>query len=1457
MLCSTCRNHIVSVGCCCTRCCGTGWGGSPQLHQSGRCVDQDGIAHPIPSEHYLIPGQIETLPTRSQEVQPLQNVLSISTAGKNRYLLHFNSLHSLTQWTAGIRLAMFEHATLQEAYTGSLIAGKGKFLNSIKTIMAQTKFKHEDWARVRFGAGTPWRRCWCVISPPDEKDVKQHQKHMRKRSAYERPTVLKGDIKFYDTMKTKKAIPIATINGAYSAYAIYPQSKPLIDQSTLVKVEGNITIHSTPETTTEGFVFVMPETHPAVSGFEIMLRWLFPLYDVFALYGRPSRLIPDTTDTRSLMFALPSERRYGYLEILDVAGLIHENGSQMWNEQEWRRQLKQLTADRLSKMQPTDSRPRSRASSMHRRHRNSLPNRANTLRFEDGASTRSNPSLHQEPAPSPPPHMPGSAPPQQASPFQLPSANRSNSHQRSVSEALPYSNPRYQRSQRSIREHDYTPSRLSYETQRDVTSDVPPPVPPPHGVPVGVERQNPSVPNHPAEMVYHDRSSSESERRYRKGADIEAQEVHQDVRPASPPVPVAAPPAFVHEPGVKPQKRPIASPEMRRANSRLSITTLSQLADAKQTANPNAAIGGIAAAGASAAWKTRSNQPDGNGSLVERSSSRDTAQSPQRDGRYTEDQGHHGVNGDYSHGRIPADLYPPSEGMVLVDASHPTGIISDSTFPTTTAQEGLNTHQSNHNSGNSNEVNRLEEMEASDPGLSRNNYRHAFPNANQVNGTDHSHTYQGFPITPDSSLKVHSQTNGPNQRHSPTISTSPYSFTNEYGSTSSHLQQTSSELYSNQQSIDTSDLSNLSHRHTLLSQLDRPETSGATFAPAERPPGAPRRHSIPRKPVPQRANSQPRPQDQPAEVEAEERSSLDSLAKHVIDEAALNQVLAYSGSRTTTMDSRVGPTTDADGSIYDDDASSKSPSYASSRPSIETKRSKKSIDPPRRGVLRTVGQVQPAEKEVVVGDAHYRPDAPKQEIETSIPLVDFGPTQAMRPTTSGGKIQQEPTPISDRQEEALGNRPKSSRQNSMQFLTDKTKDMKSGGDTGKDTMSSSTQSPQVARHRNASAQPASEVDHRRSQIWSGPTLQPNKLQQMTPEEYVKQSYLASQKPQYAVPKPKNVSKPSMGSRQSSGEFTIPQQYSRQSSASPIVSRNSSAEHVPLQHSRQGSYSRPSSALAGRPTTPSPRNTLLGRSTTPSPRLSGYYHEPPNRAASGPLINLAQNTRAPDYGPGLIHHIGAREQEKREIKDAMNQRAVQDAAQHQQRQQHIRQSSYGSQLQMPGQWPPTPTYGNQQQYGFYTPPLQYGPQFMPQQQSPTVYQQQMMAQQGQWQQSQQPQYSPGYGQPQYGQPQYGQQVSPSQQYLLSGQSAQTYFQQQPWILNGPNGPPQYRARRQQSPHVQTPQQSAPQQPQELSPRPDAASLTTATTTNKTERRASWFGKLSEQLPGGKSKDQVKK
>lgn len=484
----------------------------------------------------------------------LQNVLSISTAANNRYLLHFNSLNSLTQWTAGFRLAMYEHATLQEAYTGSLIAGKGKMLNNIRTIMERSKFKTEDWARVRFGAGTPWRRCWCVISPPDEKEYQKAQKTLKKRDTYDRKVqVPKGDIKFYDTRRpTKKTRPIATIKDAFAAYAIYPQSKPLIDQSTLVKLEGQITVHGSTDTTTEGFIFVMPEVHPAVSGFEMMLRWLFPVYDTFALYGRPSRLVADPLDQRGLMFAMPRNRRYGYLDILDVSGLIHTKGSQTWSEQDWRREMKKLTSHRMNSSEDTPPQARGRRNTLA--SRTSLSLNHGPVRFTDDSSTNSSPSTRRgSPAP-------GEGSIQFAAPRRVETTPMGGSpgrgHNRSASDALGYK--RFQTESRS---------RLSYEATSDL-HDMPP-EPPVHGgnfaekIPTVLERvpsesESPSARNEPAfeELL--------------------------KIRAASPPsVPVASPPKLMHGPNARPiNGPPTVAPELRRANSAMDAATLEQLAEA-------------------------------------------------------------------------------------------------------------------------------------------------------------------------------------------------------------------------------------------------------------------------------------------------------------------------------------------------------------------------------------------------------------------------------------------------------------------------------------------------------------------------------------------------------------------------------------------------------------------------------------------------------------------------------------------------------------------------------------------------------------------------------------------------------------------------------------------------------------------------------------------------------------
>lgn len=475
---------------------------------------------------------------------------------------------------------MFEHSSLQELYTGSLIAGKGKYLNNIRMIMERIRFKQEDWARVRFGAGTPWRRCWCVIEPPDEKEWQKSNKSLKKKSAYEKPSLPKGEIKFYDSKKTKKVTPIATVTDAYAAYAIYPQSKPLIDQSTLVKVEGRITIHSKPESQTEGFVFVMPELHPAVSGFEMMLRWLFPVFDIFHLYGRPQRLIADTWDTRGLMFAMPKTRRYGYLDIIDVAALIHTQGSDKWSEREWRKQMKEMTSKRMA----MTAQSRSSSTLEGTRAGRTVSDSERGVRYDDAASVRSTPSRHQ--------HNQSSdavfASPRKATTTPANAeylAPTQSQHSRSVSESVAYVSPTKTRRQRD----NYNASRLSNEFT-DTEPIQPPPVPPSHRYPF----KNNAV---SSELEASDsRYSSDSDGQVPR---THAEDIQEDVRESTPPAPVAAPPVFQHQAGQVPQKRPDARPDLRREKSRMSNATLSQMADVNK-------MGSSGAAGQAAmmAWNT-------------------------------------------------------------------------------------------------------------------------------------------------------------------------------------------------------------------------------------------------------------------------------------------------------------------------------------------------------------------------------------------------------------------------------------------------------------------------------------------------------------------------------------------------------------------------------------------------------------------------------------------------------------------------------------------------------------------------------------------------------------------------------------------------------------------------------------------------------------------------------------
>jgi CCR4-NOT transcriptional complex subunit CAF120 len=543
MLCPARRDRVVGMGCCRARCCRRGRRGDAHIHQPGRRVNQNGRHTIIKLSFSFNKLQIESLPMHETRGQALQNVLSISTAANNRYLLHFSTLNSLTQWTAAIRLSMFENTSLQEAYTGSLVAGKGKTLNNIRQVMERTRFKYEDWARVRFGAGTPWRRCWFVVAPPDEKEVQKAQKAAKKgRSPYAKMPVIKGTLKFYESKRiTKRTKPIASIDNAFAAYAVYPQSRPLIDQSTLVKVEGRITIHADREKTADGFVFVMPETHPAVSGFEMLMRFLFPVWDTFALYGRPNRLVADVRDTRGLMFAMPKDRRYGYLELLDVSNLILQGGAINWTERDWRKKLKDLTSSRMLALANGEGEESYDPGNKANVSRSSLPvPQRNKLRFGNSASGRNSPV--------------GDVRRSQAQGLSVPPQTLQ--HRRSTSEGIGF-------------ENSFSNLRNSMNSGNES-----PPAPPPHGD---------AFRSHSALSERHEIFETASESSGERSPNTPEKGVPADIQALAsrspPPLPVAAPPSLTHGPGYKP--RPLPMPQAMMGN--LDSATMSQLHEVSQS----------------------------------------------------------------------------------------------------------------------------------------------------------------------------------------------------------------------------------------------------------------------------------------------------------------------------------------------------------------------------------------------------------------------------------------------------------------------------------------------------------------------------------------------------------------------------------------------------------------------------------------------------------------------------------------------------------------------------------------------------------------------------------------------------------------------------------------------------------------------------------------------------------
>lgn len=283
---------------------------------------------------------VRSLPAAKQN---LDNVIIVSTTLKNRYIIQFKTYKDMASWYLALRLSNFEYSALQEAYTGALLSAKGSKLSDIRTILAEKRFDHEDWVGIRYGSGMAWKRCYAVIEP----------------SVSKKNSFTPGRMLFYENEQKKKKQLMAVVMDAHSVSATYPQSHLLIEQSTMLKIDAHINFKS-PSLSSKvskkssadfrrATIFLMPEQHSAVPGFDTLIRFLMPMLDSFGLYGRPKRLKADRVDPNSLLYGLPILPNVHYLNNSDIDHLASNASFLDWSAEDWKSGIKAILKSKLDK----------------------------------------------------------------------------------------------------------------------------------------------------------------------------------------------------------------------------------------------------------------------------------------------------------------------------------------------------------------------------------------------------------------------------------------------------------------------------------------------------------------------------------------------------------------------------------------------------------------------------------------------------------------------------------------------------------------------------------------------------------------------------------------------------------------------------------------------------------------------------------------------------------------------------------------------------------------------------------------------------------------------------------------------------------------------------------------------------------------------------------------------------
>ncbi len=197
-------------------------------------------------------------------------------------------------WVAGIRLATWEKSRLEEIYTAHLLRttfSDGNVWRDPR--IAFNRGRMEGWAQVRIAGQPEWKRVWMVLSSASQEGAaapkfKDPTRGISKRgisseqfggnrSEIRKP--IRSSIAFYTTRRGKPQRQAwLTLYNITQAFAVSPERVEMVDESTLIKVEGFMSEEEGAGISRgrEGWVLIMPEIKNAGGKKRVleMIKWI-------------------------------------------------------------------------------------------------------------------------------------------------------------------------------------------------------------------------------------------------------------------------------------------------------------------------------------------------------------------------------------------------------------------------------------------------------------------------------------------------------------------------------------------------------------------------------------------------------------------------------------------------------------------------------------------------------------------------------------------------------------------------------------------------------------------------------------------------------------------------------------------------------------------------------------------------------------------------------------------------------------------------------------------------------------------------------------------------------------------------------------------------------------------------------------------------------------------------------